>query len=116
VRVIPTIVDYWRQERKLPDLTCFGFAAFLLFRSRDDTDTSKLPVDESASLMQGARRNAGDNLGAFVETVCCDRSLWGMDLSELPGFNDSVTAHVSAIGRDGIRASLTQLIAAGKPS
>lgn len=116
VRVVPTIVDYWRQERRLPDLTCFGFAAFLLFRSREEHSANKLPVDESSSLIRTARIKAGDNIDGFIETVCCDRSFWGMDLSELPGFTDCVTAHASAIAREGIRPALNQLMTVSKLS
>jgi tagaturonate reductase len=116
VRVVPTIVDYWRQEGKFPDLTCFGFAAFLLFRSRDDASASRLPMDDGAALIRSASMNARNDVDGFVESVCCDRSLWGMDLSELPGFIDSVTGHASAIAREGIRPSLNQLMAASKAS
>jgi tagaturonate reductase len=114
VRVVPTIMDYSRQEGRVPDLTCFGFAAFLLFRSRDENGASKLPADESAVVIRDAWLNAGasaDNVTEFVKAICEERSLWQMDLCDVRGFADMVSAHLSSMLREGVRPSLRRLIA-----
>jgi tagaturonate reductase len=114
VRVIPTIMDYSRQEGRVPDLTCFGFAAFLLFRSRDENSASKLPPDESAAVIREAWLSAGanaDNATEFVKAICEERSLWQMDLCDVRGFVEMVSAHLSSMLREGVRPSLRRLVA-----
>jgi tagaturonate reductase len=114
VRVIPTIMDYSRQEGRVPDLTCFGFAAFLLLRSRDESAATKLPADESAAVIRDAWLSAGasaDNVTEFVKAICEERSLWQMDLCDVRGFVEVVSAHLSSMLREGVRPSLRSLIA-----
>jgi tagaturonate reductase len=119
VRVVPSIVDYTKQEGQPPELTSFGFGAFLLFHREEVLESWRamgrtVPRDDGAQLIRDLWRTMdvtpGNGVATFVGGVCSEQSLWGVDLRELSGFTESVTTHLSRMLRYGVRASLAQLL------
>ena len=114
VRVIPSIVSFAAKENRAPELIAFGFAAWLLFLKGDlqrQRVASGLPVPADD---QGVRIrdlwSSVANLRVLAVTACSDASLWGMDLSAIPGFSDAVAVHLARMSDVGVRAALAELL------
>jgi tagaturonate reductase len=115
VRVVPVIVRSITRTGRVPQSLAFGFAAFLLYMqgtfqaSRRERGLS-VPVDDQAarlhSLWQRAPVDLTGSLGELVWTTCRDATLWGADLTTLPGFHQAVAEHLSRARAQGIAAAL----------
>ena len=115
VRVVPSIIELHHRAGRIADGLAFAFAAHLLFL-RGDLQTERrerglaVPDDAAGAVVQaywrGVDADSDYALGAFVEEVCADESLWGVDLSRLPGFVAAVRDHLARCCRRGVRAAL----------
>ena len=116
VRVIPSIVDFVEKEQRVPALIAFGFAAFVLFLRGDLQHlrrASGLPVpSDEHGLKVRELWHAGPDRSprAVARDVCSDESLWGIRLDRIPGFEESVAAHLTRMEEIGVRAALSQLL------
>jgi len=114
VRVVPSIVAFTKKEQRVPELIAFGFAAWLLFLRGDlqraraaagqrvPNDEQGLPIRELWS--------GGSSLHEIAEFACSDESLFGADLSDIPGFADAVAVHLTRMVEVGVRAALSELL------
>ena len=82
-------------------LLLFPFAAWLLFM-RGDIQRERqgaglaVPADDASGKMTVAWDAAGTDQEALVRTVASDESLWGTDLTTIPGFAESAAEHLAA--------------------
>lgn len=112
MRVIPVLLEYYKKYKKVPAHVAVGFAAYLAFMR---------PVKELNGNYFGEYNEAeysinDDKAGYFfklwqnelVETaismILKDETLWGTDLTTLPGFAETVKEHYNAIKKDGAAA------------
>lgn len=114
VRVLPSIVEFTRREGRAPDLIAFAVAAHLLFL-RGDAQTRRraagliVPPDEAGLEVQGIwnrERSPSD----VAWTALRDTSLWGLDLTTVPGFAERVAGHLTTISESGVRPALEQVL------
>ena len=115
VRVVPSILAYAAKFGRAPASLAFGFAAFLLFM-RGETQAKRraagleVPKDDHADHFRALwhdRTAAGDaGIERMVRTVCADQSLWGADLTAVPGFAEAVAEHLVLARRAGVPAAL----------
>ncbi|MDB4882088.1 MAG: Mannitol dehydrogenase protein, partial [Gemmatimonadetes bacterium] len=88
VRVVPSILDYWRRTGEVPRALALGLAGFLAFQ--DGSQQAKrraaggsVPADAVGETIQARWRevsDAPDSVAAFVRAVCADTELWGTNL------------------------------------
>jgi tagaturonate reductase len=115
VRVVPSIVSYAARFGRPPAALAFGFAAYLAFM-RGEVQSERraagrtVPDDSEGERIRDAWHDvdfhSADDLAAFVERVCRDRSLWGIDLAAVAGFSELVAEQLSRIRRRGVTAAL----------
>ncbi len=118
VRVVPSIERYSSRRGHVPALLTFGFAAFLQYMQGDwqaarRAEGLPVPADDQADRLRGHWESVGEAgapVDALVLAVCCDSTLWGADLSAIPGFPDAVASHLSSIRSVGMAAALEQLL------
>src|SRR5690554_2232272 len=87
VRVLPSLIEYCRQNKELPENLVMSFAALMVFY-RGRYNGEELPVrdtEEVLAFFQQAWQN--DDIGTFVATVLSNTSLWNNDLSEIKGLS-----------------------------
>lgn len=87
VRVLPSLVEYYRQNKELPENLVMSFAALMVFY-RGRYNGEALPVrdtEEVLAFFQQAWQN--DDIETFVATVLSNTSLWNNDLSEIKGLS-----------------------------
>jgi tagaturonate reductase len=119
VRVVPTIERFVAANEAIPPLLTFGFAAFLLFMQGSIQDARRaqglaVPVDDQGarlhSLWNAFPNDTMKSVNELVSTICRDITLWGTDLTVLPGFTDAVANDISRIRSCGISDALNQLV------
>ena len=120
VRVVPSIQRCIASTGRIPSALSFGFAAFLLFMQGSVQAARRAkglstPVDD-----QGARLHSfwsevptddADAMKKLVSMICSDTTLWGTDLTSLPGFCDAVAGDLSRIRAQGMAVALDHLAA-----
>lgn len=114
-RNVRTLLRYYERKHTLPPAMCLGFAAMLLFLR---------PVKEEGGKFFGARGTeqyviTDDNAAVFagywkevktadsaavtqlVQQIISDTRLWEADLNQLPGFAETVSAHLLGMMQEG---------------
>ncbi|MFQ5709348.1 MAG: tagaturonate reductase [bacterium] len=123
-RIIPSIVRYYEQFHNLPRFLCFGYACYLLFvKSVEQKDgrfygqrgSEPYPINDDQGLFffqlwQQTNPNSKEAVFEFVTAVCENEPLWGVNLTNLPGFVDIVYEFLRLILREGIEQALQALI------
>lgn len=125
-RNVRTLVRYYERRHMLPPAMSLGFAAMLLFLRPVKEEGGKyygergteqyLITDDNAAIFAAYWKNVatGDNAGvaSLVQQICADNRLWESDLSQLPGFVDTVAGHLAGMLQEGTLAYAAGL---GKP-
>ena len=117
-RVIPSLVAYYAAPKNaVPHRIALGFAAYLLFmRGVAEEDGviygecggARYPIrDTQAAYLRNLWPPSDSaDIDGFVAHIGADESLWGADLTQLPGFTDAVGHYLQAMMRDGVAAAL----------
>lgn len=118
MRNIPVISGYYQQFGITPELMALGFAAFLLFMKarKDNDDKYKGNVNEKSYIISddhipviAEKWNRSYTTSAFVDEALADDNLWGVDLSKLPGFANTVTAMINLLEKEGASETLRKI-------
>ncbi|MBC6111736.1 tagaturonate reductase [Pedobacter fastidiosus] len=114
MRNIPLIRKYYALNNEVPQLTAFGFAAYIVFMNVDkdgETYTANAngktyPIqDEFAEILF----NYWKNPETVVENTLGDRRLWDKNLNNYPGFTAAVKSYVELIQNKGAKETLSNL-------
>jgi tagaturonate reductase len=116
MRVLPLLLNHYRQNSSVPELIAFGFAAFIRFmkvtKAGDkyvgEVNGSEYTItDSQAAYFYKAWTNA--DAQQAVQNVLSNTTLWDTDLTKLPGFKDAVIGYLDAIMTDGAKDVLENL-------
>jgi tagaturonate reductase len=124
VRVVPTIEAHVREQGRVPEGVAFGFAMFLLLMRGEVQERARaaghsVPRDDQAERFRALWAGADTDeagLTRFVREVCADRELWSADLTELPGWVESVSEHLVRGYNEGASAALDAFLATAPAS
>lgn len=118
MRVVPVLLKHYENNNSVPPLIAFGFAAYIFFTKPVKESGGKfygelngkeyIIQDEQAALFMKLWNELQPT--ALVQNVLADRSLWGQNLSLLPGFCENVSANLDAILQQGAKKALQQLL------
>lgn len=112
VRVLPTLKDFTAAQGHVPQGLAFSLAALLWFYRGSEKDGAwtgtrakgAYPLKDDAPVLTAiAKAWAGSDPAA---ALLPDASLWGEDLTKLPGLLDAVRAGLADIAAHGMRAAL----------
>ena len=102
-RVVPVLVRHYELEDSPPPHLTLGFAAYLLFERGGSYPVNDDKAGQFAELWKAA---SPDDV---VYTALKDRSLWDVDLTLLPGFEEAVREALKSLLTKGPLATLQQL-------
>ncbi len=98
MRNVPLLVNYYQEFGKAPELFAMGFAAYLQFMHAVKEENGKYFGDSNGELYPINCDYAGYFYEAWkdfdLKKILADTSLWGADLSALPGFDQAVQKYV----------------------
>jgi len=118
MRVVPVLLKHSEKNNSVPQLIAFGFAAYIFFTKPVKESGGKyygelngkeyiIQDEQAASFMKLWKELKP---AVLVKTILSDISLWGYDLTVLPGFSDSVIRNLDAIIQQGAKKTLQQII------
>jgi tagaturonate reductase len=108
VRVLPSILEYYKRKGEIPEILTFSLAALIAFYKGEGHD---VPDDaEITAFFREAWANCVD-MGILAEKVLAKTDLWGYDLTKLSGFACKVAQYLEGIGENGVKAQIEMLIA-----
>jgi tagaturonate reductase len=105
-RDIPVLLRHYQLHDTPPPYFALGFAAYLLFMRGGSHPVNDDKAAYFAELWQKPQ--------GIVNTVLKDKSLWGADLTILPGFAEAVKNNLDTLINKGTAATLTG-VAVQKP-
>lgn len=103
-RLLPVLLRYQQERGKLPELMTLAFAALLLSYRGD-----RVARQDSPEVL-AAFDQAWGSPGSFVQTILQDASLWGQDLTQVPGLADNIAANLQRLESTDSRAALQQVV------
>ena len=125
VRVVPIAQKFIERTGTVPQSLAFGFAAYLLFmqgrfQARRREQGLSVPTDDQAEKLKTLWSGVGDDvsvpMGEVVWAICRDTTLWGIDLTTLPGFCEAVADHLWRMRTQGMGAALDHHLASSQSS
>ncbi len=116
MRNVPLIMKHFEQDLYVPGSMTLGFAAYLLFMQCELSESGTYygesngvayPVqDEQAGYFHQLWKN--NSTIELVRKVLSNTTLWGADLSALPGFTFAVQFYLDAMIENGVRDTLKE--------
>ncbi|KUP21309.1 tagaturonate reductase [Paenibacillus sp. DMB5] len=103
-RLLPVLLRYRQERGQLPELMTLAFAALLLSYRGD-----RVARQDGAEVLE-AFDKAWSNPDSFVQTILADESLWGQDLTQVPGLAEGVAAKLQELDHTDSRAVLQQAV------
>ena len=97
-RDIPVLLRHYEKHSTPPSHFALGFAAYLLFMKGGSYTVNDDKATYFAELWQSP--------GTIVNAALKDRSLWGVDLTKLPGFEAAVQRNLDSLINNGVVATL----------
>jgi tagaturonate reductase len=114
MRCIPLLLNFYKINKRPPVLFSLGFAAYLYFMKGvkqngpdvygEKNGQAYLIDDPMAKKFYDLWQHS--SVEAMVNEVLKDESLWGTNLSILPGFETMVTNDLKNIMNDGMKVTL----------
>jgi mannitol-1-phosphate/altronate dehydrogenase len=137
IRVLPSILSYWKKYGRAPGALCCSLAALIVFYRgspghaggggemegrragepypiRDDGDILRRFAALWAAADGGRGVPDSPALEGLVRAVLGRRDWWGEDLNDYPGIGEAVTTALGTMLRDGAAAALEQVLAGEK--
>jgi len=105
LRNIPLLLEWYKRFEKVPPLIAFGFAAYLYFIKpfkKDDLYCGNFK-DRSHDWDWG-------KIQEIIGEILKDKSVWGTDLSSLPGFTETVLNDLNQIKTQGMPSTLNYVM------
>jgi tagaturonate reductase len=103
-RLLPVLLKYQQERGKLPELITLSFAGLLLSYRGDLVSRQDSP--EVLAIFDEAWSNPAN----FVQAILKDESLWGEDLSQVPGLAEVLASHLQKLESSDSRAALEQFV------
>jgi tagaturonate reductase len=117
MRNLPVLLTHYKKAGKPPELIALGFAAFISFMKPvfvegtqyfGELNGKRYPIqDDMAELFY--KKWQSPSAMSIVEAVLKDTTLWGEDLTQLPGFYDCTQKHFNSIQSNGMKETIASL-------
>jgi tagaturonate reductase len=90
VRVLPSLLGYYKKTGKLPERLVFSLAALIRFY-KGEWQGETIPLNDSAEILDFFKQAwALNDSSKTIQTVLSNQSLWGIDLTTIAGFEKMV--------------------------
>lgn len=91
VRVLPTILDFYKINNALPPRLTFSLASLIRFY-KGDWNNTPIPLNDTPDVLEFAREAWNlNNLATVVEKFLSNIQFWDIDLTTIPGLTEKIT-------------------------
>ena len=114
MRNVPLLLKYYQQELSVQGHMTLGFAAYLLFMKCELSENGKYYGEVNGEVYELQDNQAGyyhevwksDRLEEVVEKVLSNKTLWGTDLTLIPGLAVIVEVYLDSMMNRGVLETL----------
>ncbi len=115
-RILPTVLDFYREFGKIPAIAAFSFAALCVFYKGDRNGTPIALQDNPEYLEMWKHLWNGydtsiDSIENIVDSLLAHEEIWGLNLNTLGNFKELVVKGISSILNKGMKASVEEVLA-----
>ena len=97
VRVLPSVLEYYKRTGKLPELLLQSLSALIRFY-KGDWKGQSIPVNDTPEIMAFFKTVWVNTDPSFItKSVLSNKNLWGQDLSQVAGFTEFVEKNLSIL-------------------
>ncbi len=106
VRVLPSLLHYWKNRQVLPSRLVFAFASVLWFY-RGIRNQEVIPLNDNQEVLDyfkslwESHRNKTQSLENILKSMLSNSSFWGQDLCLVPGLHELITKYLKRIEQKG---------------
>jgi tagaturonate reductase len=129
-RVLPSLLEYSKRKKELPELLSFSLAALVLFykgrrsNNNDTTLEAKRSVDHKeysikdspevldffSSLWEGKSAETMKEAEQIMSTVLSKEAYWGLDLNSLEGLKEKTVTFLMRMVNEGVPSVMKELV------
>ena len=116
VRVLPTVLEYYKIYKRLPEVLIFSFAALIIFykQLKSNNDEIKLRehrVNDDPNVITFFNNlSKENNYEAVIKMTLSNVSFWETDLNQIEGITEKVTGYYELINKVGMQNAILQLL------
>jgi tagaturonate reductase len=100
IRVVPSILEYLKRNKKLPKRLLYSLAAIIRFY-KGEWNGSPIPLNDTPEVTNFFKEVwKQDNLENIVTQVLSNATLWGIDLMKVEGMKETITRYLTYIHDD----------------
>ena len=119
-RCMPSFLEFWEKEQKLPLHLTFSIAALMAFYTGSEIKDSALigsrdgeeyRILDDMAVLQFFAQNSQKDAVEYTHNVLSNKEFWGQDLSVIPNLEQTVTSFVSDIRTSGMRKTMEKVFA-----
>ena len=115
-RILPTLLDYYAENKTLPQRLVFALAAMSCFY-RGNFQGKSIPLKDSPAAIERFQQawkthsqSEQTNYDALAKEILGWQEEWGQNLNLIPEFTDVLSKQISTIQAKGMPAALRQII------
>jgi tagaturonate reductase len=123
-RLIPSLLDYIKQTKKLPQSILFSLAALIVYYRPDRNDgefligrrgNDEYTIRDNKEALSALSKawdhfeNDGADVSCLTTSVLEDEEIWSINLNAIDGLNELVASNVSSILLYGMKESVRKL-------
>lgn len=104
-RLLPTLLKHIDRFGRIPQRIALALAGlFVIYGKQDDTVAKAIDMPDVLNTFKDAYQSVD-----YVENILSDESLWGTDLTTIPGLLEQTKKGIERIEKDGVRETVRQV-------
>jgi len=108
-RVLPSVLEYVKRKKELPNKLLFSLAALIAFYKGERNGEEIALKDDEKVLEFFKEQWATNDLSKITEAVLSNVDFWATDLTQINGLQEKVNGHLNAVINEGMQKALGNL-------
>jgi tagaturonate reductase len=116
VRVLPSLLEYQKANKRLPDALTFSLAALIMFYKNKLSNYNKLdlreyPINDDPEVINFFKSmQLGTDYPEAIKMALSNKYFWDTDLNQIKGMTEKVTGYYKSISLIGIRKAISEIL------
>ena len=114
-RILPTVLDFYKETNKIPTIAAFSFAALCVFY-KGDREGTPIKLQDNPEYLDMWKElwskvdGSQESIVNFVENLLAHEEIWGLNLNNLGNFKELVIDGIYSIINKGMKASIEGVV------
>ena len=113
-RVLPSVLEFIKRKKKLPEHLLFSMAALIAFY-KGDRNGEAIKLDDDPEVLNFFKSHwsqvngTKESISRIVNSVLSNSNFWDQDLTKIEGFQNEVISGLLSILNEGMRGAILNL-------